>query len=134
LSDKDIERMIEESEKFAEADKERRNVIEEANKAESVSAETEKAMADFKDQIDQAEADNVTKLVADLRAIAAKAQAGDAGITADAIREQISKTQQASLGLFSKVYEKKNAEEAAKQASSSSETPETPSGEGEKKN
>jgi len=44
LSDKDIERMIEESEKFAEADKERRNVIEEANKAESVSAETEKGM------------------------------------------------------------------------------------------
>ena len=42
LSEKDIERMIEESEKFAEADKERRNVIEEANKAESVSAETEK--------------------------------------------------------------------------------------------
>lgn len=60
-------------------------------------------MADFKDQIDTTEADNVTKLVADLRAIAAKGQAGEAGITADAIREQISKTQQASLGLFSKV-------------------------------
>lgn len=42
LSDKDIERMVEESEKFAEADKERRQVIEEANKADSVCAETEK--------------------------------------------------------------------------------------------
>jgi hypothetical protein len=61
-------------------------------------------MADFKDQIDTTEADNVTKLVVDLRAIAAKGQAGEAGITADAIREQISKTQQASLGLFSKVF------------------------------
>ena len=118
--------MVEESEKFAEADKERRNVIEEANKAESVSAETEKgtrsqlirlwfylgtylfglgypAMTDFKDQIDKTEADNVAKLIADLRAIAAKGQAGEAGITADAIRDEISKTQQASLGLFSKV-------------------------------
>ena len=61
-------------------------------------------MVDFKDQIDKTEADNVNKLVVDLRAIAAKGQAGEAGITADAIREQISKTQQASLGLFSKVF------------------------------
>jgi molecular chaperone DnaK len=61
------------------------------------------AMADFKDQIDKTEADNVTKLIADLRAIAAKGQAGEADVTADAIRDQISKTQQASLGLFSKV-------------------------------
>ncbi len=42
LSDKDIERMVEESEKFAESDKERRNVIEEANRADSVCADTEK--------------------------------------------------------------------------------------------
>ena len=60
------------------------------------------AMTDFKDQIDKTEADNVAKLIADLRAIAAKGQAGEAGVTADAIREQISKAQQASLGLFSK--------------------------------
>lgn len=42
LSDKDIERMVEESEKYAEADKERKLVIEEANKADSVCADTEK--------------------------------------------------------------------------------------------
>ena len=60
------------------------------------------AMTDFKDQIDKTEADNVARLIADLRAIAAKGQAGEAGVTADAIREQISKAQQASLGLFSK--------------------------------
>ena len=42
LSDKDIERMVEESEKYAEADKERRAVIEESNKADSVCADTEK--------------------------------------------------------------------------------------------
>ena len=86
-------------------------------------------MTDFKDQIDKTEAENVAKLVADLRAIAARGQAAEAGLTADAIREEIAKTQQASLGLFSKVYEKKNAEDAAK---SSSEAPS--SEEGEKKN
>ncbi|KAF8314917.1 heat shock protein [Clavulina sp. PMI_390] len=134
LSDKDIERMIEESEKNAEADKERRLVIEEANKADSVCAETEKAMADFKEQVDKTEAESVAKLVTELRAIAVKGQAGEAGITADAIREQIAKTQQASLGLFSKVYEKKNAENAANQQSSESSSTEGSSTEGEKKN
>ena|SRR5882724_4835600 len=42
LSDKDIERMVAESEQYAETDKARRNVIEEANKADSVCADTEK--------------------------------------------------------------------------------------------
>ena len=44
LSDKDIERMVAESEQHAEADKARRNVIEEANKADSVCADTEKGV------------------------------------------------------------------------------------------
>ena len=42
LSDKDIERMVEESEKYAETDKARKAVIEESNKAESVCHDTEK--------------------------------------------------------------------------------------------
>lgn len=44
LSDKDIERMVSESEQYAETDKERKAVIEEANKADSVIADTEKGM------------------------------------------------------------------------------------------
>jgi molecular chaperone DnaK len=42
LSEKDIERMVIESEQYAESDRERRNLIEESNKAESVCSETEK--------------------------------------------------------------------------------------------
>lgn len=42
LSDKDIERMVEEAEQYAETDKERKQLIEEANKADSVCADTEK--------------------------------------------------------------------------------------------
>jgi molecular chaperone DnaK len=60
-------------------------------------------MNEFKDQLDATEKDKVTKLVAELREIAVKGQAGDASITADAIREKINETQQASLGLFQKV-------------------------------
>ena len=61
------------------------------------------AMAEFKDQLDATEKEKVTKLVAELREVAAKGQAGDSSVTADVIREKISETQQASLGLFQKV-------------------------------
>ena len=42
LSDKDIERMVSEAEQYAETDKARKDLIEEANKADSVCADTEK--------------------------------------------------------------------------------------------
>ena len=42
LSDKDIERMVSEAEQYAETDKARKSLIEEANKADSVCADTEK--------------------------------------------------------------------------------------------
>ena len=113
LSDKEIERMIEESEKYGEADKARKQVIEESNRAESVCVDTEKAMAEFKDQLDGDERDKVTKLVGELREVAAKGQSGDPSVTPDSIREAINATQQASLGLFQKVYEKRNADSAS---------------------
>jgi len=52
--------------------------------------------------------------------LAAKGQAGDASVTADEIREKINETQQASLGLFQKVYEKRNAENASSDSASES--------------
>ncbi|KAG6899840.1 hypothetical protein C0993_006358 [Termitomyces sp. T159_Od127] len=113
LSDKDIEKMVADAEQYAETDKERRALIEESNKADSVCADTEKAMNEFKDQLDAAEKEKVTKLVAELRELAVKGQASDASVTAETIREKINETQQASLGLFQKVYEKRSAEQAA---------------------
>jgi len=121
LSDKDIERMVSDAEQYAETDKARKLVIEEANKADSVCSDTEKAMNEFKDQLDATEKEKVAKLVAELREIAVKGQAGDASVTADTIREKVNETQQASLGLFQKVYEKRNAENAANESTTSEE-------------
>ena len=70
-------------------------------------------MAEFSEQIDGIEKEKVQALVNELREIAVKGQAGDASIDADKIREKINETQQASLGLFQKVYEKRNAESSA---------------------
>jgi len=44
LSDKDIERMVDESEQYGEVDKLRKSLIEEANKADSVVHDTEKGV------------------------------------------------------------------------------------------
>lgn len=139
LSDKDIERMVSDAEQYAESDKARRALIEEANKGESVCSDTEKgmfaattsiipalilsflAMNEFKDQLDATEKEKVSKLVGELRELAVRGQAGDASVTADQIREKINETQQASLGLFQKVYEKRNAENAASESSSENE-------------
>ena len=73
-------------------------------------------MNEFKDQIDATEKAKVEKLIAELRELAVKGQAGDASVDADKIREKINETQQASLGLFQKVYEKRNADGAAPSA------------------
>jgi molecular chaperone DnaK len=42
LNEKDVGQIVSDTEKFAETDKARRSLIEEANKANSVSADTEK--------------------------------------------------------------------------------------------
>ncbi|KAJ7503013.1 heat shock protein 70 family [Mycena galericulata] len=118
LSDSEINKMVSDAEQFADSDKERKELIEQANKADSVCADTEKAMSEFKDQLDAAEKEKVTKLVSELRELALKGQAGDANVNHETIREKINETQQASLGLFQKVYEKKNAENNASEASS----------------
>lgn len=140
LSDKDIEKMVSDAEQFAEADKERKLVIEEANKAESVCHDTEKgmiysshircvslifvpllAMNEFKDQIDAAEKEKVSSLVTELRELASKGQSGDASVNAEGIKAKIDETQQASLGLFQKVYEKRNAENSSSSSEPSTE-------------
>ncbi|KIO19534.1 hypothetical protein M407DRAFT_246141 [Tulasnella calospora MUT 4182] len=111
LNDKDIEKMVSDAEQYAESDKARKLVIEEANRADSVCADTEKAMNEFKDQLDKDEKEKVEKLVKELREVAVKGQAGDASVTPEQIKAAIDATQNASLGLFQKVYEKKQAEQ-----------------------
>ncbi|KAI5996904.1 mitochondrial heat shock protein SSC1 precursor [Pisolithus orientalis] len=105
LSDKDIEHMISDTEKYANADKAHWELIEEANKGKSVCVDTEKEMNEFKDQLDASEREKVSKLTGELRELASK------GLPQ--IEGKIGETQQASLGLFQKVYKKHSAENAS---------------------
>jgi len=133
LSDKEIEKMMADAELHAESDKIRRQVIEEANKAESFCADTEKSMAEFEAQLDATERDSVKEKLAALREVAAKGAANDASVKPEDIKEAMDAAQKASLGLFQKVYEKRNAENRASESSESSSSESSESSSEEKK-
>ena len=103
LSDKEIENMVSDAERYAESDKQRRMVIEEANRGESFVTETEKSLAEFEAQLDAGEREKVKGLLNELREIAAKGAAGDASVKAEDIKAAMDSAQQASLGLFKMV-------------------------------
>lgn len=103
LSNDEIENMIQQAEANAEADRARRDTIEMANRADSVMSETEKAMDDFKEQLDSAEADKLKEKITALRGEALKAQAGDS-VNPDDLKAKIDDLQSSSLKLFEMVY------------------------------
>jgi molecular chaperone DnaK len=96
LSDSEIERMVQESEKFAEADKAKQAVIEQSNKAESFTQEIEKNLQEFEAQLDTTEKETVKKLVAELREMAAAGLRGDE-ITPEALKEKYDEVSQDPL-------------------------------------
>lgn len=110
LSSDEIENMIQQAEANAEADRARRDTIEMANRADSVMSETEKAMDDFKEQLDKAEADALKEKITALRGEALKAQAGEANINPEDLKAKIDDLQSSSLKLFEMVYKNRAAQ------------------------
>src|SRR6266542_1892693 len=98
--------MILEAERFAEADREKREMIESSNHADSVINETEKNVEEFKDQLDPTESENIKSQIQSLKEIVAKAQTGESTIKADEIKAKVGELQMASLKLFEMVYKK----------------------------
>ncbi|ORY44005.1 heat shock protein 70 [Rhizoclosmatium globosum] len=114
LSDAEIDKMVANAEAFAEADKKRKEVIEESNKAESIIHDTEKAMTEFKDQLDKAEADKIRAKITELRELLAQSET----VEAEKIKETYGDLQAGSLKLFEMVYKKKQGEASGSQSSS----------------
>ncbi|KAJ5112407.1 Heat shock 70 kDa protein [Penicillium argentinense] len=104
LSDAEIQSMVEDAEKYGEADKERKLAIEAANRADSVLNDTEKALKDFEDRLDKAEADTIREKIATLREFVVKNQSGEGTATAEELKEKTDELQTASLTLFDKMH------------------------------
>ncbi|KAH7031099.1 hsp70-like protein [Microdochium trichocladiopsis] len=104
LSDSEIEQMVQDSEKYAEQDKERKAAIEAANRTDSVLNDTEKALNEFADKIDKTEAEQIREKIASLRDFVAKSQSGENSATAAEIKEKTDELQNVSLNLFDKMH------------------------------
>jgi len=67
LSENEVDDMLAEAEKYASADKEKRNNIEIKNQAETLCFEAEKELSLFKDKITEEKQEQVTQLIANVR-------------------------------------------------------------------
>jgi molecular chaperone DnaK len=103
LSDADIEQMVKDAEENADADKERRELIEAKNQAESLIHSTEKSMEEHADKVDP------TTIEAIELAIAALKDDLEAD-SAEKIKSGIQNVTEAAMKLGEAIY--KNAQEA----------------------
>ena len=105
LSDEDIDRMVQDAEKYAEEDAGRRALADARNRADQVINQTEKLLEEHGDQLDEGERGAVDAAVADLRG-AADGDSADA----DDIQSKIDAVFQASQVLAQKMYAAQAAE------------------------
>ncbi|KAI5290647.1 70-kilodalton heat shock protein [Ascosphaera aggregata] len=125
LSDAEIQSMVDDAEKHAGADKARKEAIEAANRADSVLNDTEKALKEFEDRLDKAEAEQIKEKIASLREIVTKNQTGEGDVSAEDLKAKVDELQNASLSLFDKMHK-------AREQAQSQESKDEPA-EGEKK-
>ena len=107
LSDSEIEKMVNDAEKFAESDKARREAIEAGNRADQLCNDTENSLNEFKDKVETADADKLREQIVALREIAVKAQSGEE-VEASELKTKTEELQNESLKVFEKLY--KNSE------------------------
>ena len=118
LSDSDIEQMVKDAETNAEADKERRAVVEAKNQAESLIHSTEKSLEEHGDKVSEEDRNAITAAVAALKEATEASEPSAADIQA--------KTQtlmETSMKLGQAIYEATQAEggDAGTEASGASE-------------
>jgi len=103
LSDTDIEKMISEAEQNAEADKERREMVETRNQAEQLIHSTEKMLMDFGEKIDASEKTEIEKLIEE-------AKTAISGDDAEQIKSTMEALQQGSMKLGEAMYKAQQEE------------------------
>ncbi|MCW9043933.1 MAG: molecular chaperone DnaK [Pseudopelagicola sp.] len=107
LSDEDIEKMVKDAEANAEADKERKELVEARNQAESLIHSTEKSMEEHADKVDPTTIEAIELAISALKDDLEKEDA-----TADKIKGGIQNVTEAAMKLGEAIY-KASQEEAA---------------------
>ncbi|TRD22640.1 molecular chaperone DnaK [Palleronia caenipelagi] len=97
LSDEDIEKMVKDAEANADADKQRRELVEAKNQAESLIHSTEKALEEHKDKVDPTTVEAIELAIANLQE---QLETEDAG----KIKSGIQNVTEASMKLGEAIY------------------------------
>ncbi|MBN1390352.1 MAG: molecular chaperone DnaK [Candidatus Thermoplasmatota archaeon] len=98
LSDKDIDRMMDDADRFAEDDKKKLEMAEAKNGATSLIFSTERAIKDHRDKLDASEVEKVQSLMKELEKIAE-------GDDPDEIKTKTEELSEASQKLFAQMYQ-----------------------------
>ncbi|MBV7411033.1 molecular chaperone DnaK [Maritimibacter sp. DP1N21-5] len=104
LSDEDIDRMVRDAEENADADKQRRELVEAKNQAESLIHSTEKAIEEHGDKVDPTTVEAIELAIAALK----DELEGD---NADKIKSGIQNVTEASMKLGEAIYKASQADE-----------------------
>ncbi|MCL5289847.1 MAG: molecular chaperone DnaK, partial [Firmicutes bacterium] len=104
LSDEDINRMVNEAEKFAEEDKKRQEAVEVKNQADTMIYQAEKTIKDLGDKADKAKTEAVQKAVEELR----QAMAGN---DIDLIKNKLEELTKPLYELTSAMYQQQAQQE-----------------------
>ncbi len=106
LSDEDIEAMVKDAEANAEADKERRELVDAKNQAESLIHSTEKSMEEHSDKVDPTTIEAIELAIAAL-----KDDLEADGAKADKIKSGIQNVTEAAMKLGEAIYKASQEEE-----------------------
>jgi len=102
LSKDEIENMVKNAEKFAEADKQKKESVEAANQAEGVVHDVETKVDEYQSQLPVEEVTKIRELIAKTREVLAKKD----DVSSEEIRTATNNLQQASLKVFELAYKK----------------------------
>ncbi len=109
LSEEEINRMVKDAEKFAEADKKKKEEVETRNQAETLVYSTEKSLKDFGDKVSAADKEDIEKKAAQLKEDLK-------GTDIEKIKKLTEELTQASHKLAEAVYKAQAAQQQSDQA------------------
>ena len=115
LSKEEIEKMVNESEKFKEEDKKKKEKVETRNSAEHLIYSTEKMLSEYKDKIDSETSGKIEKELEELKELLK-------GDDSEKIKAKLEEIQKVSQEIGAKMYQQAADEEAAKNDANSSES------------
>jgi len=123
LSKDEVQRMVHQAEEFASKDRERTELIEAKNQAESLAYEADRLLADSKEKLEASDADQIRERTKELRAVVQDKEA-----TPSRIKEKTEELTRALHGVAQKLYRPPSGPSGEGPAADAASSPPPPGG------